>query len=249
MIVLKLGGSLITEKDRPETLDGDALERAAEAIAETGGGTDLVVVHGGGSFGHHHAERHGVSPASGTDDAAAVAEIHGTMTTLNRFVLEALLDRDVPAVPVQPLSMTRRDENGALHVEASAVATLVREGFVPVLHGDVIATARAGVTVCSGDALVVTLARALEADRVGLCATVPGVLDEAGAVVDRIDSLETVEALLGPTDGTDVTGGMRGKVERLLESETPGSVFGLDALPAFLAGEVVGTTVAAEPSR
>ncbi|WP_226007194.1 isopentenyl phosphate kinase [Natrinema salinisoli] len=245
MIVLKLGGSVITEKDRPETLDGEALERAADAIAAAidGGLEDLVVVHGGGSFGHYNASEHGVSTTEGTRDATAVLDIHGAMKTLNQFVLGRLLERDVQAVPVHPFSAAARDSEGELDLPTGQVETMLAEGFVPVLHGDVIAHAGAGATVVSGDELVADLARTLEADRVGLCSTVPGVLDGDDAVIDRIDEFDAVAAVLGASDATDVTGGMAGKVRTLLALEAEASIFGLEALESFLEGENPGTTI------
>jgi isopentenyl phosphate kinase len=239
VIVAKLGGSVITEKERPETLDGPALDRAADALA--GATDDLVVVHGGGSFGHHRAAEHGVSDATGTRDAGAALAVHGAMTTLNRFVLRALHDRDVPALPVHPLSAAARDEAGDLTLPLAAVERLVAESFVPVLHGDVVATAGEGVTVLSGDEVVARVARGLGADRVGLCSTVPGVLDGDGEVVPRVTSLD--DAALGGSDATDVTGGMAGKVRTLLGLDAPAHVFDLDGLPAFLAGDAPGTVV------
>ncbi|ELY86065.1 isopentenyl phosphate kinase [Natrinema altunense] len=245
MIVLKLGGSVITEKDRAETLDGDALERAADAIAaaRADGGADLVVVHGGGSFGHHNASEHGVTTTEGTHDANAALDIHGAMTTLNRFVLGRLLERDVQAVPVHPFSTAHRDGDGTLELPTGQVETMLAEGFVPVLHGDVIAHAGAGATVVSGDELVAALARALEADRVGLCSTVPGVLDGEDTVIDRIDDFETVADVLGASEATDVTGGMAGKVRTLLDLEAAASVFDCESLASFLDGENPGTTI------
>ena len=238
--IVKLGGSVITEKDRAETLDGPALERAAEALA---GAEELVVVHGGGSFGHHHASDYGVSTTAGSDDPDAVLDIHGAMTTLNRFVVSRLRERDVPAVPVHPLSAADRDDEGALTLPAGAPQRLLGEGFVPVLHGDVIAHAGEGVTVLSGDEIVVELARALEADRVGVCSAVPGVLDEDGDVIAEVTEFEAVADVLGGSDATDVSGGMAGKIRALLELGTPASVFDLDALGEFVAGETPGTTV------
>ncbi|PSP53418.1 acetylglutamate kinase, partial [Halobacteriales archaeon QH_3_68_24] len=54
--VLKLGGSVITNKDSPETLDETALDSALDAVADAwrdGGDSrgqgNLVIVHGGGS--------------------------------------------------------------------------------------------------------------------------------------------------------------------------------------------------------
>ncbi|MEY7848152.1 isopentenyl phosphate kinase [Natrarchaeobius sp. A-rgal3] len=249
MIVLKLGGSAITDKERPETVDGPALAAAADAIAtarespERALADRLVVVHGGGSFGHHHASEHGVTTTDGTHDPTAVSDIHGAMGALNGFVRKRLLERDVPAVPVHPLSTAYRDETGRLEFPTGQVETLVDEGFVPVLHGDLIAHAGSGATVVSGDELVAELARALEAERIGLCSTVPGVLDADDAVIDRIGGFEAVADVLGESEATDVTGGMAAKVRALLELEAEASIFGLDDLESFLTGEEPGTTV------
>jgi len=239
--ILKLGGSVITDKDRAETLDGPALDAAADAVAAAE--DDLVLVHGGGSFGHHHAEEHGVSTTAGTRDADGVLAVHGAMKTLNQFVVSRLRERDVPAVPVHPFSLCARDADADLDVPLSSTATLVGEGFVPVLHGDVVAHAGKGATIVSGDELVVELAEGLDADRVGLCSTVPGVLDEDDAVISEITDFASVAAALGEADGTDVTGGMAAKVRALLALSSPAHVFGPDDLEAFLAGEEPGTRI------
>jgi isopentenyl phosphate kinase len=240
--VLKLGGSVVTEKDEPESVDEASLAGAADAVVGSGGG-DLVVVHGGGSFGHHHAANHDVSTTRGTHDPTAVADVHGAMKRLNRRVVDAFLARDVAAVPVHPLSLCARDERGSLSLPAGSVETLLGEGFVPVLHGDLVAHRGEGTTVVSGDELVTTLAAALGADRVGLCSTVPGILDAAGDVVPHVETYEAVAGLLGGAETTDVTGGMAGKVRQLLDLGAPAFVFGLDGLGAFLAGEDVGTRI------
>jgi isopentenyl phosphate kinase len=244
--VLKLGGSVITEKDRAETIDGAALDRTADAVADAiSDPPDLVLVHGGGSFGHHNAEDHGVSTITGTHDAGAAMEIHGAMKTLNRFVLDRLHERDIPALPVHPFSTGARDVEGDLELPTRQVATMVEEGFVPVLHGDLIAHERKGATVVSGDELVVELGTALDAERVGLCSTVPGVLRD-DTVIPRIESFDEVADVLGGSDATDVTDGMAGKVEQLLNLDVPASIFDLDNLDRFLAGESPGTTIDGE---
>ncbi len=231
---------MITEKDSPETVDDDRLERVVEALRGT---ENLVLVHGGGSFGHHHALTHGVSQSEGSHDSAGVLAIHRAMKRLNDRVLDRLHAHGVPALPVHPLSAGYRDREGTLFHPISQVATMVDEGFVPVLHGDVIVQAEAGATVLSGDDLVVALADGLDADRVGLCSTVPGVLDGDGAVIDRIDRIESVVDVLGGSDSTDVTGGMAAKVEKLLATDAPAWIFGPDDVEAFLTGESPGTLI------
>jgi len=241
-VVLKLGGSVITDKETPETVDRPSLRAAVATLAahET---AELVLVHGGGSFGHHAAAKYGVSTTDGTRDAVGVGEIHRSMGRLNDAVLAACHEYGLPAVPVRPLSLASRNADGDLQFPADPVGALLAEGFLPVIHGDVVAHAGAGATVLSGDDIVVSLARTLGADAVGLCSTVPGVLDSEGEVIDEIGDFETVAGLVGGSDATDVTGGMARKVRRLLDLDTPASIFDLDGLGAFLETGSAGTVV------
>lgn len=239
--VLKLGGSVITRKDTPETVDEVALEGAAEALSGSTG--RLVVVHGGGSFGHHHAAAHDVSTIAGTHDDVAIRAIHTAMKRLNGAVIDALADVGAPVVPVHPFSAARRTDEGILRFETAAIETMLREGFVPVLHGDVVVHEREGATILSGDELVVALAEGLDADRVGVCSAVPGVYDSDGDVIDRIDSFDDVAEAVGASDETDVTGGMAGKVRTLLALDAPAFVFGIGGLESFISGDDPGTRI------
>jgi isopentenyl phosphate kinase len=251
--VLKLGGSVITRKEGTESVDEAALGTAATVIGEAletdpgdpGASTadrSLVLVHGGGSFGHPAAATHDVSASEGSHDAAALVDIHRAMGRLNGTVVSDLHAAGVPALPVRPLSLARRSDAG-LACPTQSVETMLAEGFVPVLHGDVVAHEDRGGTVCSGDALVVALAEALDAERVGVCSTVPGVLDDDGEVITEIASYEAVADVLGDSEATDVTGGMAGKVRELLAVDGPASIFGLDDLAAFFETGHAGTTV------
>ncbi|MUV61299.1 isopentenyl phosphate kinase [Halobacterium sp. CBA1126] len=241
-VVVKLGGSVVTEKDQPETVAEDRLADLAGALGDAAV-SDLVVVHGGGSFGHPHAAEHGISRSEGSRDAAAARDVAAAMEELNAAVVGALAAAGVPAVPVHPFSAGYRTADGDLRLPTGQLAAMLDEGFVPVLHGDVLTQVGKGATIVSGDELVTHVAEELGAGRVGLCSTVPGVLDESGDVVPEITDYEDVAAALGGSDATDVTGGMAAKVRALLALGAPAFVFGPDALPAFLAGEDAGTRI------
>lgn len=241
MIVLKLGGSVITEKASVETLNEMALDRATRILAEVD--DRLVVVHGAGSFGHHYADQHGVTRTTGSRDAIAAYEIHTAMRRLNDAVVSRFHRDGIPALPVHPLSVGSRDEAGELLFPVNAVQTLLGEGFVPVLHGDAISQAGAGVTILSGDEVLVELSRQLAVSRIGVCTGVPGVLDEEGRVIDRIGAFSEVADVLGASDTTDVTGGMAAKVKALLDAEAAAWIFDLDGLSGFFAGGSPGTLI------
>ena len=139
LTVLKLGGSLITDKSQTETVDFERLSAAIAALAAWHDADDeLLLVHGGGSFGHHHAARYGLTQTAGKRDAVAVTDVHRAMGDLNDAVLAACHDRGIEAVPVRPLSVAHRSDEGELAVPAEPVDTLLGEGFVPVVPGDVI---------------------------------------------------------------------------------------------------------------
>jgi isopentenyl phosphate kinase len=243
LTVLKLGGSVITHKEQPETADDDAIETAVDTIASTMSSEDrLVVVHGAGSFGHHYAAKHGVSNTEGTYDASAVTEIHRSMCALSEYIVDALHGHEIQALPIRPLSVASRADND-LQFPSRQIATMLAEGFVPVTHGDPTIHDSGGVRILSGDEIVVSLAAQLNADRVGVCSTVPGVLDEDGDVIGTIDSYDEVAEALGESEATDVTGGMAGKVTQLLDLDVPASVFDLDALDTFLSEGTAGTVV------
>jgi len=239
--VLKLGGSVVTDKTSPETVDHDSLDQATAAISE--GADQLIVVHGGGSFGHYHASEHGMTTTAGTQDATGVTDVHDAMRRLNDAVVSALQAAGVNAVPVHPFSIAHRDSNATLHLPVDSLQTMLGEGFVPVLHGDVVSHLDHGATILSGDELVASLVKSLAATRVGLCSDVPGVLDDGGSVIERIEHIEEVASFLGGSEATDVTGGMTTKVRELLALEAPAYVFDIDGLAEFLHGNPAGTCI------
>lgn len=241
-IILKLGGSVITHKAQPETVDSEGLQTAAEAIGEADV-DNLVIVHGGGSFGHPAAESAGVSLEEGTTATGAIRDIHEAMGRLNDAVLDALATEGVPAIPVRPFSAGYRDRQGAVVFPTEHLAVMLEAGFVPVLHGDIFPSRGAGATIVSGDELVVALAEGLSADAVGLCTTVPGVLDADENVIPEIRQFERVRGVVAESDTTDVTGGMAGKVRALLELDASAQIFDLAGLTTFLVGGRPGTRI------
>jgi len=235
-MILKIGGSVLTDKTEEETVSDrfdDVIETVADADHD-----DLILVHGAGSFGHPHAARHELE-GGGREGAH---ETHAAVARLNGLVVGALNEHGADALPVHPLSCAWRD--GALGFETLPAQTLREEGFLPVLHGDVVADTGSGVSVLSGDEIAVELAR-LHGDaadtEVGMCTSAGGVLDEEGNRLEHVSSVEELTEFGG--EGVDVTGGISGKVESLLSLPSGGRIFGADELEEYLGGEAVGTLV------
>lgn len=240
--ILKVGGSVITDKATPETVDTERLEAVSSVIGQHGA-DDLILVHGGGSFGHEAAAAANITTERGSTDPTAIRSVTDAMNRLNDAVVEALIEGGTAAVGLSPRALAVQTDDGELDIAPGAIAGLLAHDLTPVLHGDLIVHPDRGMTVVSGDRIVVALARVLEAERIGFCTGVPGVLDETETVVPTISSAADVEDYLTSPDGTDVTGGMLTKVNAMLSLDVPGAIFGIDSLETFLTSGLPGTTV------
>ena len=232
-VVLKLGGSAITVKEEPFKPDLEAIRRLAREIASSGV-RDLVVVHGGGSFGHPLADRYGIHEGfKHQGQLRGLAETHMAMEELNRLVVKAMLEEGLPAVPVPPVSCFTTRSGRISRAFLGPVKALVRLGAIPVLYGDVALDEEKGFCILSGDQITAYLALRLRASRVILGLQVDGIFtkdpfkhpDAELVEVLRTSELNKVEA--GGSAAVDVTGGMRAKLAEMARVAEAG-------IPVFL---------------
>jgi len=243
MLILKIGGAVITDKSvgAVNKAKFDEIERIAKDIAENLNGK-LILIHGVGSFGHPHVVKYKLHEVK---DVNGVAVTHLSCVSLNMIVCGYLHQYGLNPVPIHPLS-SFKIVDGKLVFDANLIDALLDEGFVPVLHGDMVYNlTEQRFEILSGDRIAVELAKVFKPKRVGFATDVEGVIIN-GKVVDEIDRAE-IEGILkeiGNAEGkADVTGGMLGKIKSILEIETDVYVFHARDLDKFLKGEKVGTSI------
>lgn len=238
MLILKIGGSVITDKSvgAVNKAKFGEIERIARDIAENLR-DKLILVHGVGSFGHPHVVRYGLKDVK---DVYGVGVTHLSCVALNFFVCSALQKFGLNPIPIHPLS-SFKVVDGRLVFDAEYIGAVMDEGFIPVLHGDMVYNmTERRFEILSGDKIVVELAKVFKADRIGFATDVEGVMVK-GAVVDELSSTEFLEDV--NSRKSDVTGGMRGKVELILKYGLKAFVFHARDIDRFLKGERVGTLV------
>ncbi len=228
LVFLKLGGSLLTDKTRPQALRADVLTRLAAEIADALAARPdlrLLLGHGSGSFGHVTAREHGTR--DGVRTAAqwrGYAEVSHVASELNRLVVDALRAAGVPALRIQP-SASALCHDGELRILAERpIFVALENGLVPVVHGDVSLDEVRGGTIISTEEIFAYLAPRLRPARILLVGEVEGVLTAdpasgvAGKVVETIspESAPGLLQVLGGSRGVDVTGGMAVKVREML---------------------------------
>ncbi|MFB6189960.1 MAG: isopentenyl phosphate kinase [Candidatus Nanohaloarchaea archaeon] len=229
--VLKIGGSVLTDKSSEKTIDLRCFNDALETVSRHH--EDLVLVHGAGSFGHPQADRIGLG--EGTDES--VHEVYEAVMELNSKVVQKLEENGVETFPVHPSSCSYRGNGFKMMTEQ--IEKALKNGFTPVMHGDCVVTDN-GLGVVSGDTVAARLSRELDAERLGMCAST-AVKDGDGGTVEEVRRMDDFPSL--ENGDRDVTGGIPRKVERLLESGEIGRIFGPDSLKKFLDGGEPGTLV------
>ena len=243
-LILKLGGSVITDKSADCAVNREQLASVASAIAGARAG-GIVVIHGAGSCGHPEAKRYHLDKGAKAGETEGIFVTHRAVSSLNDAVVASLREKGVSAVGVHPLHVGIADNGRLVGFECRHLETMLMLGMVPVIHGDVVMDLSRGACIVSGDQLVRYLAVALRINRVGLATDVPGVLD-GNAVVPHITRKMVPHLQIGSSHHTDVTGGMRGKIDELLGLADAGirsDIFHVSRVPDFLRGSGHGGTI------
>jgi isopentenyl phosphate kinase len=259
IIFLKLGGSVITDKTVPYSARLDSLERLAREIQSALAvqpGMRLIIGHGSGSFGHFAVKEslapHPYPPPAGAGPEAerdfwhGFAEVWYRASQLNRHVVEALHAAGIPVMSFAP-SAAASARNGAIDAwDTTPIQKALDSGLVPVIYGDIAFDPVRGGTILSTEMLMFRLAHALLPKTILLAGLEAAVWADFPVRQHRVEKITPASFAglaggIGGSHGTDVTGGMRSKVEEMVQlvQEIP------DLSVQIFSGEEVGSVEAA----
>lgn len=229
LVFLKLGGSLITDKTRPETALPAVLSRLAQEVSQaraSAPGLRLLLGHGSGSFGHMAARRHGTrAGVEGSAGWLGFAEVADAAARLNRIVVREFLAAGVPVWAVQPSAGAWCADGQIADWPVEVLTLALARNVAPLIYGDTVLDTQRGGTIASTEELFAWLVGRLHPTRIVLAGTVDGVYS-ADPLVDPTaahwaeitpDDLPTLRASLGGSHGVDVTGGMLSKVTEMCQ--------------------------------
>jgi len=245
-VLIKLGGSVITRKgeEGPGSIMTDVIRRTAVVLKDYSN-LSLLLVHGAGSCGHPQAHKYGIQSGVTRENREGIYETHRAVSLLNEEVVKVLRSEGIEALSVHPLLGAVSKSGIISDYITKHLDLMLSLGIVPVLHGDVVMDSERGACIISGDQLVRFLAEDLHMRRIGLATDVPGLLDTKGSVVRDVCKSMAHTIPIGGSGHIDVTGGMKGKIEELLNLADLGigsEIFHISRLKEFLNGEDHGGT-------
>ena len=231
-VFIKIGGSFITYKNKPISINYTALYSLGKALNKVLEKNDLRLVlgNGGGSFAHYIVLKY-----IGSESKPLLVKCHESTRLLNRIIVDYLVENNIYATSMQTSSMIYyNEEKGEFEVFIEPVKKLLEIGIIPVIYGECIPASK-GPVIISTEQVFSLLAKYIKPKRIVLLTDVSGIYTcnpktcKEAKLINHItaENLEEVLEVLKQSKDSDVTGGVYGKV--LLMSQLSSS-HGLDII-------------------
>lgn len=224
LALIKLGGSVVTFKDRPLAANAAAIDGISRVLAHVG--VPTIIVHGGGSFGHYWSVKYNMHTKPASYDAHGVSVVHESMVALNQIIVNSMIRAGLNPYGMPPSVFTTGHRPIAAKIKQ--VYAMARSKAMPVTSGDIVHMGGAKYSILSGDALMTILAKVLRPSRVVFAINVDGIyrdMDSKELLTEvRVAGKKSIAFSKGL--GADVTGGMQRKVTEAFKIAS----YGVDVL-------------------
>ena len=207
MILIKLGGSIITNKEKPLSARRKTIDKLAKSMKRID--EPIVIVHGGGSYGHFWSVKYDMHTKERKYDLRGVAIVKNSMIELNKIILDLMFKNKLNPYSLPPTDFM--SGNKPIPKKVKEIEKIAKSGLIPVTYGDALWYGQNKSFILSGDRIMTHLAKILKPR---LCVFA---LNEDGLYSD-LKSKKLIHELKGQRplisqNKMDVTGGMTRKVE------------------------------------
>ncbi len=163
IFLLKLGGSLLTDKLKPFSIREDVVKSAVQQIIDAN--EKIILIHGGGSFGHPLAKKYNISKGLDTsiqNQILGLAETHQAMNKFNSYLINLFLEKNYPALSIQTSSIFIKDSQDISTYSIDIIETAIDLNVLPILYGDIVLDKQGSFSIISGDQIIFELCKNLK---------------------------------------------------------------------------------------
>ena len=226
LIMIKWGGSLITEKDKPFTPRIDiirSLARQIKEIRERNPAMKIILGHGSGSFGHAVAAkfqtRNGVN---NPEEWVGFSQVWHAARKLNVIVMDIIHEFDIPGITIAPSSFISADNGNGYEFFKFPFEKALSSHLIPVVHGDVIFDYKLGGTILSTEDIFLFLSEFYQPEKILLAGIEEYIWTDFPERKNPIKVINPsifneVKTKIGASNNVDVTGGMIEKVRLMVD--------------------------------
>ena len=216
-MLIKLGGSVITDKSVPYKARTDIIKRLARGIKNSSS-APIVLAHGSGSFAHTSAQKYGGK--KGYKSKWGIAKVARDAMEINRILMDAFIEEGLPVISLRPMSMILTDSGKTKDHLFKVVEEAIKQGLIPVIYGDVIFDEDWKTTIYSGERTLneiglYLIKRGYKIDKIIQVGQTDGVYDDNKKTIPLITRRNwgRIKKYLYGLKANDVTGGMRHKID------------------------------------
>lgn len=224
MFVIKIGGSLLTEKNGFCEPDRGAIKKFASAIQILWPllKGNLILIIGGGSYGNAIPIKYNLKKSTDQWIPENLMMMTVSMFEWQTIVSKELQQTGVPCYPLQTSAFMISRDGKAEETFIKPLRSLLNLGVLPILAGDLVFDSNKSFIIYSSDNIPELFIDQFELERVVMLTDVPGVYvnDSSGKKywvkeVTRLNWQSVLEQS-GESQKQDVTGGMKNKLTSLL---------------------------------
>lgn len=207
MILVKLGGSVITNKKKPLSPRKKSIDKIVRALKKID--EPIIVVHGGGSYGHYWSVKYNMHTKPANYNTHGVSVVKNSMVELNKIILDSFLKNRLNPYCLPPTDFIFG--NKPIIKKVKEIEKIAKSNLVPVTFGDALWYGKKKSYILSGDRIMSILAKILKPKLCVFVLNVDGLYSDP-KTKKLIHELKGEKPLILKSS-KDVTGGMKRKVD------------------------------------
>lgn len=207
MILIKLGGSVITNKEKPLSARRKLIDKIVSTLKKID--EPIIVVHGGGSFGHYWSVKYNMHTKPRNYNPHGVSVVKNSMVELNKIMLDSFLKNKLNPYCLPPTDFIFG--NKPIPKKVKEIEKIAKANLIPITFGDALWFGKKKSYILSGDKIMTILAKILKPRLCIFVLNVDGLYSDL-KTKKLIHELKGQKPLISKSS-KDVTGGMKRKVE------------------------------------
>ena len=206
MILIKLGGSIITNKEKPLSARRKTIDHILNQLKHIR--EPKILVHGGGSYGHYWSVKYDMHTKPAKYDMRGVSIVKNSMIDLNKIILDSAVKNKINAYCIPPTDFM--SGNKPVKNKILTMNEIAKSGLTPITYGDALWFGKKKSYILSGDVIMSIIAKILRPRLSVFVLNVDGVYSDLKSKNIIYDFKKEKPKISKNT--IDVTGGMSRKI-------------------------------------
>ena len=216
MILIKLGGSIITNKQKPLSPRRKTINNILKEIGKIK--EPIIIVHGGGSYGHYWSVKYDMHTKPAKYDLKGVSVVKNSMIELDKIILDNAVKNKLNPYCLPPTDFM--NGNKPIRSKVEKIGEIAKSGLTPVTYGDALWYGQKKSYILSGDVIMTTIGKILKPRLSIFVLDVDGVYSDTKSkklIYDFKKEKPTISK-----NKMDVTGGMTRKITEAVKMSKSG---------------------------